>query len=176
MLRTAVYLPAALREQAAALARAIGISRSRLVALALESFLADGVPADHRPPAGYFAESGADSIHQGGVYWVRASAAGVEEEAVAHPYVVLQDDLFNRSRVRSVVVCALTSNLRRAQWPGNVLLPAGEANLPKTSVVEVSKVAAVDRAELGAYLGSLPPARVQQILAGVRLAQSLHRR
>ena len=171
----AAYLPAALRERAAALARGLGISRSRLVALALEAYLTGGDQADPPPLPPTFPGGGDGGIRQGGVYWVQAFALGAAQEIVGHPHVVLQEDVFNRSRVHSVVVCALTSNLRRAQWPGNVLLEAGEANLPRASVVEVTKVAAVDRAALGAYLGSLPPERVQQILAGMRLAQSLDR-
>jgi mRNA interferase MazF len=48
--------------------------------------------------------------------------------------VVIQNNVFNRSRINTVVVCALTSNLQRAAAPGNVLLEAGEADLPKQLV------------------------------------------
>ena len=58
----------------------------------------------------------------------------------SHPHVVVQEDVFNHSRIATVVVCALTSNLHRANEPGNVLLEAGEGNLPKQSVVVVSQV------------------------------------
>jgi mRNA interferase MazF len=52
-----------------------------------------------------------------------------------HPHVVIQNNVFNRSRINTVVVCALTSNLQRAAAPGNVLLEAGEADLPKQCLV-----------------------------------------
>jgi mRNA interferase MazF len=84
---------------------------------------------------------------------------------------VLQDDVFNRSRIQTVIVCALTSNMKRASMPGNVLLDGGEANLPRQSVVEVSKVSAVDRTQLGDYIGTLSRQRVNQILAGMRFLQ-----
>ena len=88
-----------------------------------------------------------------------------------HPHVVVQDDLFNHSRVATGVVCALTSNLRRASWPGNVLLEAGEAGLPKHSVVVVSQVSLVEKARLGEKIGSLSEARVEEVLAGLRFQQ-----
>jgi mRNA interferase MazF len=70
-----------------------------------------------------------------------------------------------------VVVCALTSNLHRANEPGNVLLEVGEGNLPQQSVVIVSQVSSVDKARLGERIGSLSDTRVEQILAGLRFQQ-----
>jgi mRNA interferase MazF len=107
-------------------------------------------------------------INQGDVYWLE----NADEPGIPHPHVVVQDDLFNHSRIHTVVVCALTSNLKRAALPGNVLLEAGEANLPRPSVVEVSKVSSVDKVHLGEYIGSLGEQRVNQILAGMRFLQA----
>jgi len=89
-----------------------------------------------------------------------------------HPHVVVQDDVFNRSRVHTVIVCALTSNLGRASEPGNVLLDVGEGGLAKQSVVVVSQVSSVDKAQLGERIGALSEARVEQILAGMRFQQA----
>jgi mRNA interferase MazF len=108
-------------------------------------------------------------INQGDIYWIQ-----LEDEAgagIPHPYVILQDNVFNHSRLNTVVVCALTSNVKRASLPGNVLLEAGEANLPKPSVVEVSKLSTVDKTQLGEYIGSLTGQRVAEILAGMRFLQ-----
>ena len=88
-----------------------------------------------------------------------------------HPHVVVQEDLFNHSRVATVVVCALTSNLGRASWPGNALLEAGEAGLPKQSVVVVSQIFSVEKARLGEKIGSLSEVRVEEILSGLRFQQ-----
>lgn len=111
------------------------------------------------------------NIHQGDIYWLVAGRDGADA-AYAHPYVVLQDDLINRSRVATVVVCALTSNQKRMNEPGNVLLAAGEANLPKPSVVVVSQVEAVAKTQLGAYIGTLSPERLAEIFAGMRFQQA----
>lgn len=118
------------------------------------------------------AGGGQKPINQGDIYWVLLPTADGVEAGIAHPHVVIQENVINRSRVQSVVVCALTSNRNRAALPGNVLLDAGEANLPRQSVVEVSKVSAVDKTQLGEYIGSLTGQRVQQILAGMQFLQS----
>lgn len=112
-------------------------------------------------------------INQGDIYWVALEEPGGTETGYTHPHVVIQDNVFNHSRIRTVVVCALTTNLKRAKGPGNVLLEEGEANLPKQSVVVVSQLSAVDKNQLGAYIGSLTGQRVDQILAGMRFLQSM---
>jgi mRNA interferase MazF len=112
-------------------------------------------------------------IQRGDLYWIAAEdAAPGAATSYSHPHVVVQDDVFNRSRIETVVVCALTSNLQRASEPGNLLLDAGEGNLPRQSVVVVSQIASVDKTRLGARIGSLSSARVDQILAGLRFQQA----
>jgi mRNA interferase MazF len=76
-------------------------------------------------------------ISRGDVFWVAADVDGTKQSR-PHPHVVVQDDVFNQSRVSTLVVCGLTTNLHRAGEPGNVLLDAGEGDLPKRSVVVVA--------------------------------------
>jgi mRNA interferase MazF len=111
------------------------------------------------------------AINQGDLYWVQFDLSDELEAGIPHPHVVVQDNLFNHSRITTVVTCALTSNLKRASLPGNVLLEPGEGNLGRPSVVEVSKISTVAKAELGEYIGSLSEGRIQQILAGIRFLQ-----
>jgi mRNA interferase MazF len=110
-------------------------------------------------------------IHRGDVFWIGADDSRGPVPDYSHPHVVVQDDVFNHSRITTVVVCALTSNLNRASEPGNVLLEVGEGNLPKQSVVVVSQISSVDKARLGERIGSLSDTRVDQILAGLRFQQ-----
>ena len=119
------------------------------------------------------APSGAEpvQINRGDVFWLGPDDARGPVPAYAHPHVVVQDDVFNHSRIATVVVCALTSNLHRASEPGNVLLEVGEGNLPKQSVVVVSQISSVEKTRLGARIGTLSDARVEQILAGLRFQQ-----
>lgn len=108
-------------------------------------------------------------IRQGDVYWVDFGEPVGSAPGYRHPCVVIQNNLFNRSRIRTVVVCALTSNLKRAQAPGNVLLAAGEAHLPKQSVVNVSQIFTVDKSQLGEKIGRLSAQRIREVLNGIHL-------
>jgi mRNA interferase MazF len=110
-------------------------------------------------------------INQGDIYW----AALDKSSGFPHPQVVIQEDAINHSRISSVVVCALSTNLKRAKAPGNVFLNEGEANLPKRSVVLVAQVSAIDKSELSAYIGTLDAQRVSEILAGMRFQQRIGR-
>ena len=94
-------------------------------------------------------------IQQGNVYWVDLGTPSGAGPGYRYPHVVIQNNVFNCSRINTVVVCALTSNLRRARAPGNVLLEGGEANLPKQSVVNVSQIFTVDKGDLGDRIGTL---------------------
>jgi len=87
-------------------------------------------------------------INQGDVFWIDFGEPTGSEPGYRHPHVVIQNNLFNRSRINTVVVCALTSNLKRAAAPGNVLLNKGEANLPKGSVVNISQLFTVNKSDL----------------------------
>jgi len=89
--------------------------------------------------------------------------------AERHPCVVVQSDTFNRSRIGTTVVCLITSNLTRSLAPGNVALKKGDANLPKTSVVNVSQLLTVDRSELVERIGKLPAGAVEAIRIGLKL-------
>lgn len=111
-------------------------------------------------------------IHRGDVFWVTLDTAEGEDPAIPHPHVVVQDDVFNRSRIDTVIVCALTSNLHRAKEPGNVLLEPGEADLTRQSVVIVSQISSIPKTQLGDRIGTLAEKRVDQILAGLRFLQT----
>jgi mRNA interferase MazF len=108
-------------------------------------------------------------IVQGEVYWIDVGEPIGSEPGYLRPYVVIQNDALNHSQIKTVIVCALTSNLRRAAGQGNVLLEAGEANLLEPSVVNVSQILTVDKADLVDRIGKLPLDRIRQILAGLIL-------
>ncbi|HEX9113215.1 MAG TPA: type II toxin-antitoxin system PemK/MazF family toxin [Nitrospirota bacterium] len=109
------------------------------------------------------------NIKQGDVFWLDLADPDGSEPGYRHPHVVVQNNVYNQSRINTVVLCALTSNLKRASVPGNVLLKKGEANLKKDSVVSVSQIVTVDKSDLLERIGSLSHARVTQIVAGVKL-------
>ena len=106
-------------------------------------------------------------IRQGQVYWLDFGAAAGSAPANRHPCVVVQNDVFNRSAIRTSIVCLITSNVRRANAPGNVLLKEGEANLDRASVVNVSQILTVDKTELVEYVGNLSAAAAAAVCDGL---------
>ncbi len=108
-------------------------------------------------------------IRQGDLFWVNLGEKTGSGPAYRRPNVVIQNNLFNKSRINTVVVCSLTSNLKRAEAPGNVLLEKGEANLPRQSVVNITQIFTVDKQDLLEKIGSLSQRRIAQILEGVQV-------
>ncbi len=108
-------------------------------------------------------------INQGDIFWIEFGEPKGSVPGYRHPHVVIQNNLFNRSRINTVVVCTLTSNLKRANAPGNVTLNKGEANLPKKSVVNISQLFTVNKSDLSEKIGMLSKNRIAHILRGIRL-------
>ncbi len=108
-------------------------------------------------------------IKQGDIFWIEQEEPKGSEPGYRRPFVIVQNNLFNQSRINTVVVCALTTNLQRGKVPGNVLLDPGEGGLTKASVVNVSQIFTVDKQFLGEYCGALPSGKIGQILNGIYL-------
>ena len=193
-IKTSLSLPKTLCNQAEILAQYLNISRNHLFGIAIENFIRNyqgqtpldemkkmdqGQPDLNEPSKSSSLDARPEThigkermgINQGDIYWVQLEDLSGSEPSICHPHVVIQENILNHSRITTVVACALTSNRKRANTPGNVLLEIGEANLPKQSIVEVSKVSTVDKTQLGEYIGSLTERRTHQILAGMRFLQ-----
>jgi len=108
-------------------------------------------------------------IRQGQVYWLDFGSPTSTAPAERHPCVVVQNDIFNRSAIRTSVVCLITSNLGRANAPGNVLLKKGEANLPRAGVVNISQILTIDKAELADCAGQLSGTAARAVRDGLHL-------
>ncbi len=106
-------------------------------------------------------------VSQGDVWWAELGTPEGSAPGFSRPVVVVQGDAFNRSRVATVVCVPLTSNLRWAEAPGNVLLTARTTRLPKDSVANVSQVVTLDRTALREHVVKLPQRRVEAILSGI---------
>lgn len=109
------------------------------------------------------------SVCQGDIYWIDMGCPTGSKMAFKHPYVIVQNNIFNKSRINTVLVCALTSNTHKAAIPGNVLLEKDEGNLPRQSVVNISQITTVNKAELTEKIGTLSTKRLYQILDGINL-------
>lgn len=104
---------------------------------------------------------------QGDVWWADLGAPAGSAPGSQRPVVIVQGDAFNRSRIATVVCVPLTSNLRWAEAPGNVLLSARATTLPKDSVANVSQLVTLDRGTLQEHIVKLPPRRIEAILSGI---------
>jgi mRNA interferase MazF len=172
-MKTAISVDDRLMSEADNAAREMGLSRSRLIATALEAYLRkrrqdeiterlNEVYAEVDPAEARILKLMKEKFHATGP--VRGSAP-----AERHPCVVVQSDAFNRSRIASTVVCLITSNDSRFRDPGNVRLKKGDANLPKDSVVNVTQVQTVDRSELSERIGKLPANIVDAVPDGLQM-------
>jgi len=108
-------------------------------------------------------------IQQGDVVWVNLPPARGSGPAGRRPVVALQHDRFNRTRVNTTIVVAITSNLKYGASPGNVRLRRGEGGLPRPSVVNVTQIATIDRSDIESGLGRLSQVRLAEIWDGIRL-------
>lgn len=106
-------------------------------------------------------------VNQGDIYWLELNDPLGSEPGYHHPSVVIQNNLYNHSKINTVIICMLTSDLKYAKMSGNVLLEKGESNLPKASVVNVSQLLTVDKTQLGEYIGTVSTKRLYQIIDGV---------
>lgn len=107
------------------------------------------------------------TVTQGDVWWADLREPSGSEPGFRRPVVVVQGDALNRSRIRSVVCVALTSNLKWATAPGNVPLPSSVTGLPKESVANVSQLVTLDKTDLSERTGKLPRAKLELVLSGI---------
>jgi mRNA interferase MazF len=112
-------------------------------------------------------------VARGEIWWVDFGDPVGSEPGYRRPIVIVSSDRFNRSRIATVIVSAVTSNLRLAGAPGNVFLEAAVAGLPKDSVANVSQILTVDRSRLVDRAGILNRATMATLDYGLRLVLDL---
>ena len=106
-------------------------------------------------------------VSQGDIWWADLPMPRGSEPGFRRPFVVVQGDRLNQSRIGTVVCVLLTTNLRWANAPGNLLLNSRITGLPKDSVANVTQVITLDKTELAERVAKLPRAKVELILAGL---------
>lgn len=112
-------------------------------------------------------------IERGEIYWAdlpepRGSSPGYE-----HPVLILQSNNFNQTNLNTVIGAVITTSLRLAEMPGNVLLERGKGGLSKDSVVNVTQIVTIDKNELLEYVGSISAQKMERVEKGLRLILSL---
>jgi mRNA interferase MazF len=112
-------------------------------------------------------------VRRGELWWVDFADPVGSAPGYRRPAAVVSSDRFNRSRLATVIVAAVTSNLRLAEAPGNVLLNKKNTGLPQDSVVNVSQILSIDRALLDEQIGTLNTVHLRALDDGLRLVLSL---
>jgi len=112
-------------------------------------------------------------MRRGEIWWASLPEPAGSGPGFRRPLLVVSANSFNESRIDTVIGAVITSNLRLADAPGNVRLPARGSGLPKPSVVNVSQIVTVDKAFLTERVGKLTPRLQTAVDEGVRLVLSL---
>lgn len=112
-------------------------------------------------------------IKRGEIWWASLPEPSGSAPGFRRPLVVLQSDSFNRSRISTIIAAVITSNLRLADAPANVLVSAKIAGLKKDSVINVSQLITVDKSYLTEKTGKLPAKLLQELEEGLRLVLAL---
>ena len=106
-------------------------------------------------------------IAQGEIWWADLPNPAGSGPGFRRPVIVVQGDALNRSRIATVVCVPVTSNLKWADAPGNVSLPARLTGLPKDSVANVSQIVSVDKDFLTERVGRIPRAKLELLWSGI---------
>jgi mRNA interferase MazF len=112
-------------------------------------------------------------IQRGEIWWADLPEPYGAEPGYRRPILIIQSDDFNRSRIATIIGVVITSNLKLAQAPGNVLLPRKLTGLSKDSVANISQVITIDKNFLTECIGFLSPKHFKKIEDGLRLVLSL---
>lgn len=112
-------------------------------------------------------------IKRGDIWWADLSEPVGSGPGYRRPVLVVQDDSFNESKIATVVVAAVTTNLAVAAANGNVLLSVRQSRLPKESVINISQLLTVDKSLLSEYVSSLSDAKMEEVNKGLLIVLSL---
>lgn len=112
-------------------------------------------------------------IIRGDIWWASLPAPIASEPGYRRPLLVVQSNDFNQSRISTVIAAVITSNIRLADAPGNVILSKKESGLPKKSVVNVSQLITVDKSFFTEKTGNIGTLKLKEVEAGIRLVLSL---
>ena len=112
-------------------------------------------------------------MKRGEIWWAELGEPIGSAPGFTRPVLVLQNNILNVSAIKTVLCVVLSSNIRLAQAPGNVLVSRQEAGLPSDSVVNVSQVITVDKRQLREKTGKLGNEKIGLVEDGIRFSLDL---
>ncbi len=108
-------------------------------------------------------------IFRGDIFWAPTMDEHGNMRGIIHPQLVIQDTIINNSRIESIVMCEISTNMKKAYEVGNILLDAGEGNLDKRSIIIPSHISLVNKKDLGDFIGKLSPSRIDEVFSSLKL-------
>lgn len=112
-------------------------------------------------------------IQRGEIWWAELQEPVGSGPGYKRPLIVIQSNDFNKSRINTIIAVVLTTNLKLADSPGNVMLSKKMTGLPRDSVINVSQIITIDRYYLSDRVGILPARTMRRVDDGLRLVLSL---
>lgn len=112
-------------------------------------------------------------MNRGEIWWTSLPDPAGSGAGYRRPVLIVQADAFNRSRINTVIVVSLTTNVRLSQAPGNVLVQTSQSGLPKDSVANVSQLLTIDKGFLTEFVAAIPPKLLRRIEDGLKLVLAL---
>lgn len=112
-------------------------------------------------------------VRRGEIWWASLGSPGGSSPGFRRPVLIIQSNEFNRSRIKTVVVAVITSNLILANAPGNVRIPARASGLKKASVINVSQIITVDKSVLAGSVGAVKANYMREVEEGLRLVMGV---
>ena len=110
-------------------------------------------------------------LNQGDIYFGAIVDEHGSERKIIHPQVIIQDTVINNSRIDTVVVCEISSNMKKVSEPGNILLQIGEGNLERQSIIIPAHISVIKKNRLKNYVGRLGKERIDQIFHGLKMLE-----
>lgn len=110
---------------------------------------------------------------KGEIWWADLPRPSSSGPGFRRPILIIQSDAFNRSKINTIICTVITSNMKLANAPGNVLLPKGVSNLPKESVINVSQIITIDKSFLTECVGAVSKGCLRKVEDGIKLILDL---
>lgn len=107
-------------------------------------------------------------IQRGEIYWVDLGEPKGSRPTKRRPVLIVSDDLYNSSKLATVVAVTITGTLRLGDMPGNVRIAKGEAGITRDSVANVTALVTLDKTELARRTGRVRPPTLERIDHGLR--------
>ncbi|MBA2335078.1 MAG: type II toxin-antitoxin system PemK/MazF family toxin [Pyrinomonadaceae bacterium] len=112
-------------------------------------------------------------VERGEIWWADLPEPRGSMPGYKHPFLIIQSDKFNQSSLETVIGVVITTNLRLAKMPGNILLTPRQSGLPQDSVANLTQIVSANKSDLLEYVGSVSDSKMDQVAKGLRIVLSL---